>query len=695
MTVEVYGDIEAVAKRARRVAAPVKVVPTYAELALQMRFPDGPKKGLPYDVRNDPIHAAAVGELDCGFYSRFVPVGAVQTGKSLILHLIAFRGVTYEHIDVVYSMPTMPKIHEAWTGKMRPLLMSGGLKGWMPIKGQGSRGSETPPFVQFSDPSTGSRSGILYFIPGGGSKESGQAAVTAKKVIVDEVDSYTTRHRVDLVSKRADSYRRKAFRSFTSTVKRDQNSIILGMYDDSTGSRLQFPCPHCGYYQSLEWENVRYEREDPEQTVQYYCQCGMGWTEGDRTSALRKWRLVHRGQTVDRLGVVSGVPPRTDTFGFLWTSLDSTLRDLGFLAAEHLRALKQLEAGDHGPMRSFYRDQLCRMYVGEMEEMESNGVLTWQALASRANKERGFGPALARSDRQSEAPDFYLYSGHYSEPPSEASWSVGAIDVQGNRVYSMLRAFNRDESSWIYWWGYRYARKDHAAADAQELRALLRTTCLELGRMAPAHAPVIHIGVDVGDQTELIRSWVETEKGKCGPVRCMKGYTHHLKAEAQDVEGLCYFRDGLFLVLDGPCRNMFQSTLRRPIDAPGATHLPRGLGIQNKSILQHLVSEQEGLDPKTKKLIVIRGAGRNDWLDCGKITQALIVGTLFDMKIHEPRDEHKPFVAQVPTVADPDDADPVKQVRIRSALQNDTPMRNPVEYRAPRRYGGVGFTRRR
>ena len=709
----VYGDLDAIRRSAAQVVAPPREIPTVAEMAPQFRLPDGPKEGDPYNPMTDPIHAAGVSILDSKLFRRYVIVGAVQTGKTLLWMIMPLiRSVTRGKQNVVYSQPTMPKIHEAWAGKLKPFIESSAYGEWMPKKGQGSRQSESPLFVTFRNPADGVRSGTLWFISGGGSREAGQGSVSAATVCIDEVDAFNTRHRVNLVTKRAESFKAKKKETliFTSTVKKDAESIILAMYETSTGARLHFMCLQCRGWAPLEWENVSYDHTDDKaarETVAYNCpHCAVKWTESDRLRSLRYWRVVHSGQKIEEKGPfapVTGDLPRSETCGFLWTALDSTLRDLGTLAVEHLEALRALENGDHGPMRNFVRDQLCKMYTGEIEEMETSGPLKWQKLAERASKET-WGPARPLSDRRPESRE-YLYSRHVCEPHPDATWSVAGVDVQDNRVYWLLRSFNRDETSWIHAWGYEYARLDQRPADKQEMRALLRKTNLML-REYCGQTDLVLAGLDVGDgeKMEDLRQWIDSTKDAAGQTiwRACKGHKAFIQAQEADIEGICYWRNELLLIMEANARNDFHGTLRRPIDAAGATHIPHGIGMQDASLLRHLVAEQEGLDPVTKKKILIRGTGRWDWLDCAKETQALIAGFLLDLKTYEKQDtalkERQREIARVTpavssSVPTPDDGPQPHPMRVRSSLDMTRFQENAPFYRTPRRYGGVGSRR--
>jgi phage terminase large subunit GpA-like protein len=709
----------------RRILAVLRPPPrgvSHREVAEDLLLPDGPMMGKPYIPDLDPVHAALIRELDNDWHS-LVGVGAVQTGKSLALVLVPMlRQVIALRNSCVYSQPTQQKIAEAWTGKVYPSILGAGAAAWLPEKGQGGRGGQTPRFVVFRDPDSGNRAGMLYLIPGGGASEAAQASVTAPTVLVDEVDSFQTAHRVELVGKRADSFGRQARRIYTSTVKHDESegedaSIILGMYQQSTRSRLYFACPYCGTYQPLEWERVQYDPQDEatvmardDSGVRYSCpHCDGLWTEPQRQAALRTWRLVHDGQTVGKDGIVVGKVPVTMSFGLLWTALDSSLRDMPTLAAEHLRAELAKRNGDHGPMRSFWRDQLCRNYTGDREGLTTQ--LRWQGLVLRSSATQ-WGPALIQTDREHVGSD-YLYSRRVADQAPDAPWAVAGVDVQHDRIYWSLLTFNRDQTTYHQAWGYEYGRPDHAAMSQPELHSLLDRVNIVLNRCA-GQSQLVLVGLDTGDRADWLLPWLRSQ-GSASPWRAVKGNTQMTKPEPGDLEGMVFIRDGLFNINVDNVRDALHAALRRPVGQAGASVIPHGLGAQDAHYFRHLVAEQTGLDPKTFKKIIQRSAGRHDWLDCCIYAYALMLGFVRDMRETDRRTaevqvQHRKVVeARTPETVDraeerairaaPDPAQAEEQPqprRVESPLtrRDQPPPRQRVGpisgrglYRVERRYG--------
>jgi phage terminase large subunit GpA-like protein len=606
---------------------------THAEVATRLLLPDGPRQGKPYRWREDPVSATVIAELDQEQWDSFVLVGAVQTGKSLMGILVpATRQLIHHRRAVVYAQPTQAKLHEAWTGKMVPSIQGAGLGAWLPRDGQGSRGGQTPRFVVFREPETQARAGMLYLIHGGGASEGAQAAVSAPTVLVDEVDSFKNAHRVALIGKRADSFGSKAVRVYASTVKADgepgteEGSILLGMYQDSTASRLHFACPHCRKWGPLEWECVSYDPEDEAtaaETVTMACpQCGAVIGEDQRQEMLADHRLVHHGQTVSDAGEVLGAVPRTRRFGLLWSALDSSLRDLPTLAIEHYRATRSMDRGDHGAMRSFYRDQLCRPYTDDVLDEDGQTVIptrTRLAALSQASTMQ------ADADQWEEDGD----SWHYAHIPEWIEFLTIGADVQAGgerapgRVYFV--AYGRGGARGaIVGHGTLICAPPGRQPTVAELHATLDRLNVRIAEWAPS-APIVWRGVDTGDQTDELLRWLSSHKEWFA----LKG-TSAIKPQPGDRPGWIYRRPQKQYVLrlvetDSVLRVLHGELLTR--DGDGSCLLPHGLD-QQSALIRHLCASVEYEPGKWSKGAKDRKhhpewQRRNDYADAAVYARAL------------------------------------------------------------------------
>ncbi len=119
-------------------------------------------------------------------------------------------------------------------------------------------------------------------------------------VLCDEIDRYPVSagaegDPVDLATKRSTTFwNRKRLLCSTPTIA--GASRIEMAYKDSDQRHFYVPCPHCGEYQPLKWENLRWDKNGDEHlpdTAAYYCDhCGTAITDADKFRMLRKgeWR---------------------------------------------------------------------------------------------------------------------------------------------------------------------------------------------------------------------------------------------------------------------------------------------------------------------------------------------------------------------------------------------------------------------
>lgn len=117
-------------------------------------------------------------------------------------------------------------------------------------------------------------------------------------LFLDEIDAYPLDldgegSPVNLAEKRTSTYsRRKIYKISTPTIK--GQSLIEAEFDTTDQRRYFVPCPHCGDFQTLEWEHLKWDAGKPE-TALYFCVgCGAGIEERfkPRMLAAGEWRAT-------------------------------------------------------------------------------------------------------------------------------------------------------------------------------------------------------------------------------------------------------------------------------------------------------------------------------------------------------------------------------------------------------------------
>jgi phage terminase large subunit GpA-like protein len=604
-------------------------LPSYENFARTITLPDGKSKDLKYRPESHQCQLAFLRELDKGWIECTV-VKPVQDGGTLVTLIPLFRRAVCQYQTVVLAYPTNDSAKDIWTTKISPILKAyGGIE----PKGAGRNGAAK--VVQLP---TG---GQFILRSAGGRGESGQASVTGDCLEIDEVDDWHDLHRVQLITKRIEESPDPLIMN-VCTVKRQQNSLILAKYNAGSKARMYYACPYCGHYQTLEWEQVKWKVRD-----EYFCvedseyiecanpHCKEAIFEPARRRLLANWKLLHDGQTIGTNGTVQGTPNNQRHFSILWTRLDSPRKTLRTTIDMYMEAKQYLEqSGEHGHMKSFTQDYLCRQYTGDLDELETNGILNHNHLIMKSSLSE-WGTSLVLSDAEViGGQDTGLYSRHVSEPPQAAEYSIATIDVQHNRVYWVLVGFDKNGSQYDYAWGFEFGRGDRKSLNEAELFELLDRTSRLMSKYA-GHTDLVLGGIDCADQADSVRMWVMSNSHLW---RSVRGAGTKMKVDnEQDIDGISYVRDGVIIIHTDNVRDMVHAAVRRPNSAPGSISFPMGIGQNQSGYFRHLVSKQTTIDPKTKKKIIHRGAGREDWLDCRIYNFALMTGFIQAIRLRDVR----------------------------------------------------------
>jgi len=584
------------------------VPPTNAEFCGQIIVADGKQRGMPLSVAGHPAQEALIQAYDSRKYKSIALAKPVQDGGTLVSLVPMLRRAVALAQTVVLAYPTGQSGGDIWSTKIKPVLDRFG--GQEPEKGGGSRGGAAR-VVKLPG------GGCFILRSAGGRGESGQASVTGDVVFCDEVDDWPSLHRLELMALRI-SESRDPLAIFCSTVKRDgetgddDGSLILALVDAGTNSRLTFPCPHCAHRQTLEWERVDTE------SARIACEdCGVLWTEAERRAALKDWQL--KSETED-----------TDAFSLRYSSLDSPRKSLSEIVSIYQRAEAALNKGDHGPMRSFYRDRLSRRYTGDRIESDGQERLTLELMQQRSHISP-METAIHQTDIDRDSNERGLYSRHIAPWPTEQCFGILAADVQGNRIYWTITAHYPDGTTRLNAWGYEYGNQENApwtsegefVETASRLHGIADHLCGPGGWVVG--------GMDCGDGN--LAEWIVSFVLRSQKWHALDGKGDRVstdRAHPMDVLGIAYLRvpEGrpgqpatfsaakpLIHVASNAVRERVHAALLIPVASPGALVIPPGLDARS-AICKHLLGQKQETGPTGNKRWIDTPNTRHDWLDC-------------------------------------------------------------------------------
>lgn len=235
------------------------------------------------------------------------------------------------------------------------------------------------------------------------------ASTPVGNLYFDEVDRYPLDvggegDPIDLALQRIATYpRAKAY--FSSTPNLLASSRIWTMYQDSDRRVYEVPCPHCGQYQQLVFEQLKWERGRPEEAEMVCIHCGAFFPEHHKTVMLAQglWRATNPGHW---------------RAGFHLSSLYSPV---GWKSWAKIARQSEEAAGDPNKMKVFVNTVLGLPYE------EDNEAIAADYLMRRVETYRA------------EAPDGVLYL-------------TMAVDVQNDRLECEVVGWGEDEESWGIWY---------------------------------------------------------------------------------------------------------------------------------------------------------------------------------------------------------------------------------------------------
>ncbi len=255
------------------------------------------------------------------------------------------------------------------------------------------------------------RGGVLVMT--GANSAVGLRSMPVRYLFLDEVDGYPLDvegegDAISLAEARTRTFsRRKIFIVSTPTIS--GVSAIEREYEASNQCRYFVPCPHCAHRQWLRFEQLRWDKGQPE-TAAYVCEsCDTAIVEHHKTWMLEQgqWRPMMPDAGIK-------------TTGFHLSSLYSPVgwRSWRDIAAAWESAVSK-ESGSAAAIKTFKNTELGETWVEEGEAPD------WQRLLERRE-------------------DYKI-----GTVPSGGLLLVGAADVQKDRIEASVWAFGVGKESWL------------------------------------------------------------------------------------------------------------------------------------------------------------------------------------------------------------------------------------------------------
>ncbi len=429
--------------------------------------------------------------------------------------------------------------------------------------------------------------GILIMT--GANSAVGLRSTPARYIFLDEVDAYPASaddegDPVSLAEARSLTFahRRKVFLVSTPTIR--GLSRIEREYEASDQRRFFVPCPHCGQFQWLKFERLRWEKGRPE-AAEYHCEgCERGIAEHHKTALLEAgvWRAT-----------ATAADP--GTVGYHLSALYSPI---GWLSWERIVRAWEAAQGSDEAIRAFKNTILGETWV------ETGEAPDWTRLYDR---------------REAWKPGIV---------PQGGLFLTAGADVQKDRIEVDVWAWGRGLESWLVDHIVIEGGPDHQGAWAELTRLLDRTWRHENG----AQLRLAKLAVDTGYEAPAVYAWSRRQGvAQVAPVKGVEGFNR-----SSPVSGPTYvdvtdagkrLRRGArlwtvavstfkaetyrHLGLPRPTREELATGVQHP---PGTVHLPDWV---ESEWLKQLVAE-ELVTVRTK-----RGFARLEWQKLRERNEAL------------------------------------------------------------------------
>ena len=297
----------------------------------------------------------AIGDIEV---QKIVVMSAAQVGKSdsCILNPLGYY-MHYDPSPIMILQPTIQMAEAFSKDRVAPMLR------------------DTPVLSdKVNDKSRNSGNTILQKVfPGGhctlvgANSPSSLASRPIRILLADEIDRYppTAGNEGDpllLASKRLTTFWNKKTVCVSTPTTKGLSRIEVE-YEHSTQEEWNVPCPACGEYTTLDWVNINFDKNEPED-ITYTCpHCGV-------VSEEHEWKeLFTKGQFIARY-------PNRKVRGFHLNSLASLFVDWSDVVKKFLVANEEMKKGNIELLKVWTNTEMGQSWEEEGEELEAETIIS-------------------------------------------------------------------------------------------------------------------------------------------------------------------------------------------------------------------------------------------------------------------------------------------------------------------------------
>lgn len=321
--------------------------------------PTGPFGEMRFELDRQPFSRSWFEEIDSGRWQEHFAAAPSQSGKTTICWVIPIMYHLFEvQENVIAGLPDMNMAHDKWSDDLLPVIRASRYRDQLPISGVGSKGGAKFQAITFRNGRT------LRFMSAAGSDKS-KAGKTARVIAITELgafgdvqESSSESNPYNQLLARCEAFdnRKVIYGECTVTTKAN---IVWSKYQSGSASKIVVQCRHCSEWVCPERNHLAGYHEaqneiDAGLAATFFCpNCGGFWSPEDRQAMNRNHRLLHKGQTIDAQGHISGEPPKTRRLGFRWNAFNNLFKTPASLAEREWNAMSTASEVDEIALRQF------------------------------------------------------------------------------------------------------------------------------------------------------------------------------------------------------------------------------------------------------------------------------------------------------------------------------------------------------
>lgn len=590
----------------------------------ELVIPSGQFPGQRFSFDRQPITRLWVDEIDSGRWTEFVYSGPSQSGKSLIGYVAPLLYHTCELGEkTIFGVPLDEMAVDKWESDIKRVMeASSRMRRLLPKRGPGSAGGT------IRDRVTLSNGAALKIMAAGGSDQS-KAGYTARIVCVTEAAGFSkgtaSSEEADPLRQlraRQRSFSRADRRLFVEGTKTLPTELPCTLKPNSSESEIKCPCPHCGEFINpskddlVGWQDARTEIEASDRGLWKCSKCGEQIEEDQRRSMLNDARLVHRGQSIDKRGNITGDLPQTSRLWFDYSAFHNMLLPAGDIAVD-CWASAQIDPDSDEREKS--EKQLSQFVFGTAytppTHAEGDELTTDQVADRRLDLPRGVCPQdtirlIAGVDVGERFCHWVLIAVRECQSIHVVDYGTADVPIKKLSIRHAIKSCIVDLVSQL---------SAGALRDGDDSRIPLHACYVDSGHQPDAIFDAVKsIQIDVIVLPVLGRGETQLEKRK---------YSHPSKTgnviRSIDKAGRWYLSrvkrarlDQLTLDADS-MKLLVHSGLVLPLSTSGSISLFAGPSTVHRRFSRHLISEQQITEtlpgkPPTRRWI---RSGANHWLD--------------------------------------------------------------------------------